>query len=177
VQAAGPSPTATQRKELAAQAGVVEELRGMLEEVKRVAALWRPDLNDGVVLTMAPLWRLIPQHKGWQKELKGNWDELCAEKYDWAQVAMHLWPERVAGKCAMDRSLAIAHGLEEVFWEEDGRGKWRARSRPTRPMAELVGERSSAAVQAGLMALMVAPTGAAPRGRWARAMGNGGIRS
>ena len=65
---------------------------------------------------MAPLWRLVPQHKPWQKELKSKWDELAAGKYDWAHLAMHLWPERVVPKCATDRSLAIAHGLEDVFW-------------------------------------------------------------
>ena len=70
---------------------------------------------------MAPLWRLVPQHKPWQKELKSKWDELVAGKYDWAHLAMHLWPERVVPKCATDRSLAIAHGLEDVFWTEDGR--------------------------------------------------------
>ena len=41
-----------------------------------------------------------------------------AGKYDWAHIAMHLWPERVVPKCATDRSLAIAHGLEDVFWVE-----------------------------------------------------------
>ena len=44
----------------------------MLDEVKRVAPLWNPMLDDGVVLTMAPLWRLVPYHKPWQKELKGE---------------------------------------------------------------------------------------------------------
>ena len=39
---------------------------------------------------------------------------------------MHLWPERVVPKCATDRSLAIAHGLEEVFWVEGTDGKWTA---------------------------------------------------
>ena len=80
---------------------------------------------------MAPLWRLVP-HKPWQRELKKKWAELAAGKYDWAQLAMHLWPERVVPKCAEDRSLAIAHGLEDVFWVEDEDGKWqRATSRPT----------------------------------------------
>ena len=51
-------------------------------------------------------------------------------KYDWAHIAMHLWPERVVPKCATDRSLAIAHGLEDVFWTKDD-GKW---SRDIRPV-------------------------------------------
>jgi hypothetical protein len=28
---------------------------------------------------------------------------------------MRLWPERVVPKCAKDRSLAIAHGLEDFL--------------------------------------------------------------
>ena len=132
------SATAAERKELAAQEAFVEELRAFLDEVKRVAPLWNPNLDDGVVINFAPLWRLVPQHKPWQKELKATWDALCAGKYDWAHLAMHLWPERVVPKCATDRSLAIAHGLEDVFWVEGADGKWTARTTPTRTVDELV---------------------------------------
>ena len=65
-------------------------------------------------------------------------------KYDWAHLAMHLWPERVVPKCAKDRSLAIAHGLEDVFWVEGTDGKWTARKTPTRSVDELVRERNLA---------------------------------
>ena len=41
----------------------VEELRAFLEEVKRVAPLWNPNLDDGVIINFAPLWRLVPQNK------------------------------------------------------------------------------------------------------------------
>ena len=136
----------------------------LLDEVERVAPLWNPDLDDGVVIVIAPLWRLVPQHKAWQKELKTNWDALCAGKYDWAHLAMHLWPERVVPKCAEDRSLAIAHGLEDVFWEEGADGKWTAREEPTRPVDELVAERTSPAVKAALESLLSAPAAAQLRG-------------
>ena len=132
-RSAGANPSAKERKEIAEQEAFVGELRSFLDEVKHVAPLWNPVLDDGVVLTMAPLWRLIPQHKPWQRELKSKWDELAAGKYDWAHVAMHLWPERVVPKCATDRSLAIAHGLEDVFWVEADDGKWRPRPTPTSP--------------------------------------------
>jgi hypothetical protein len=157
VQAAGPSPTASERKDIAAQEAFVIELRQMLDEVKRVAPLWLPDLNDGVVLSMAPLWRLVPQHKPWQKELKTAWEALCAEKYDWAHIAMHLWPERVVPKCANDRSLAIAHELEDVFWAEGADGKWLPRPTPTRPVADIIRDRTSPAVKAALKSLLEAP--------------------
>jgi hypothetical protein len=162
---AGPNPTAKQRAELAAQDAVVAELRPFAEEVRRVAPLWNPDLDDGIVLVSAPLWRLVP-HKPWTKELKGRWDDLVAGKYDWAHLAMHLWPERVVPKCSTDRSLAIAHGLEDVFWAEGADGKWTRRARPTRTIEDLVAERTSPAVKAALADLLAAPApSAGGRGR------------
>jgi len=163
--------TATQRKELAAQAVFVEELRAFLEEMKRVAPLWNPNLDDGVVINFAPLWRIVSQHKPWQKELKSTWDGLCDGKYDWTHLAMHLWPERVIPKCAKDRSLAIAHGLEDMFWVEGGDGKWVARKTPTRSIEELVRERSSPAVKSALKSLLDAPVVSGNGGR-----GSGGRR-
>ena len=130
MQNAGGSPSAPERKEIAAQEAAVEELRAMLDEVTLVAPLWNPNLDDGVVLTMAPLWRLVPQCKPWQKELRTKWHELTAGKYDWAHVAMHLWPERVVPKCASDRSIAIAHEIEELFWLKDFTNRWRAVHEP-----------------------------------------------
>ena len=157
MQSAGANPTSKESKEIETQEAFVEELRDLLDKVKRVAPLWHPTLDDGVVLTMAPLWRLVPQHKSWQKELKSKWDELVAGKYDWAHLAMHLWPERVVPKCAEDRSLAIAHGLEDVFWFEDEDGKWKPYEKPQKPIADLVRERTSTAVKAALKSLLDAP--------------------
>ncbi len=42
-----------------------------------------PDIDDGVIINMAPLHELIP------------------------------WPERVKEKCRNDKSLAIDHGLDK----------------------------------------------------------------
>jgi hypothetical protein len=158
--------TPAQRKELAAQQSFVEELRTFLEEVRRVAPLWNPRLDDGVIINFAPLWRLVPHNKSWQKELKSTWDALCGGKYDWSHLEMHLWPERVVPKCAKDRSLAIAHGLDDVFWLEGADGKWTARKAPTRGLEELVHERASPAVKSALKSLVEAPaaTGNAGRG-------------
>ena len=168
VEAAAGGAAARQRKELEAQEALVEELRAMLEEVKRVAPLWQPDLDDGVVLTMAPLWRLVPQHKAWQKELRSKWDELRGGAYDWAHVAMHLWPERVVPKCATDRSLAIAHGLEDVFWAEDGDGKWHGRDVDPSTVAGIIEQRTSAAVKDALRSLLEAPVPASAKSRGRR---------
>ncbi len=175
--------TAAQRKELSAQESFVDELRAFLEEVKRVAPLWSPNLDDGVVINFAPLWRLVPHHKPWQKDLKSTWDAICDGKYDWAHLAMHLWPERVVLKCAKDRSLAIAHGLEDVFWVEGTDGKWNARKTPKRSVDELVRERTSPAVRAALKSLLEAPVaqgggarGRGGRGRAAASADEGGSR-
>ncbi|WFU44133.1 hypothetical protein QA640_17780 [Bradyrhizobium sp. CB82] len=162
--------TATQRKELAAQETLVGELRAFLEEVKRVAPLWNPNLDDGVMINFAPLWRLVPQNKSWQKELKSTWDALCEGKYDWSHLAMRLWPERVVPQSAKDRSVAIAHGLDDVFWVEGDSGKWTARKTPARSIDELVRERSSPAVKSALKSVLEAPAAAGngTRGRGSR---------
>lgn len=149
--------TSAQRRTLVAQETLVSELRAFLEEVKRVAPLWNPNLGDGVMINFAPLWRLVPQNKSWQRELKSAWDALCEGKFDWSHLAMHLWPERVLPKCAVDRGLAISHGLEEVFWIEGSDGKWSARNAPTRSVDDLVRERASPAVKSALKSLLEAP--------------------
>lgn len=166
----GPNPKASDRKALVDQETFVGELRIFLDEVRRVAPLWNPDLDDGVIINFAPLWRLVPHHKPWQKELKATWDALCAGEYDWAHLAMHLWPERVVPKCATDRSLAIAHGLEDVFWVEGQDGKWKPRPTPSSPVEELVRERTTPAVKAALKSLLEAPiaTGGGRRTKGAR---------
>lgn len=153
----GDDPAASQRKEQAAQEAFVEELRTLLDEVKRVAPLWKPDLDDGVIINFAPLWRLVPHHRSWQKDCKATWDALCDGEYDWSHLAMHVWPERVVPKCQKDRSLAIAHGMEDTFWVEDSDGKWTALAKPRRPLADLVKERISPAVKAALVNLMSFP--------------------
>jgi hypothetical protein len=171
VTQSGATPSAHDRAEISTQEAVVEELRTLLDEVKRVAPLWNPDLDDGIVLVMAPLWRLVPGHRAWQKELKSRWDELAAGKYDWAHIAMHLWPERVVPKCVTDRSLAIAHGLEEVLWIEGADGKWTRRATPAQPIDDLVAKRTSPAVKAALASLLEAPGLAGDGGRQAKNAG------
>lgn len=103
IHAAGSNPSAKERTEIAEREAFIAELRSLVEEVKRVAPLWQPALDDGIVLTMAPLWRLVPQHRSWQRELKSKWDELASGKYPWSHIAIRLWPDRVIPKCATDR--------------------------------------------------------------------------
>jgi len=167
-QEAGLSPTQSQARDIAEAEELVEDLRAFRDELQRVAPLWHTDLNDGVIINHAPLWRLAP-HASWRKSLKETWDTLASGDYDWAHLAIHLWPERVIPKCAVDRSLAIAHDLDSFFWEEDsGTGKWSAKKRTDAEINALVAERSSPAVKAALDSLLTAPAssgGTAKRGR------------
>jgi hypothetical protein len=98
----------------------LEELEGLRRELIELrtdlelwAPKWKPNLNDGVLVTAAPLWKLFRLPK-WQKDLKACWQELEKGDYDWAHMALSLWPDRVREKCKTDRSLAIAHGLEDL---------------------------------------------------------------
>jgi hypothetical protein len=161
----GSGGKSSEREKVASQELFVEELHAFLDEAKRVAPLCIPDPDDGVLINFAALWRLVPQNKVWQVELKATWDALSAGAYDWAKLAMHLWPERVVPKCGVDRSLAISHGLEDIFWIEGVDGRWKARSSPLRTVDELVRERSSPAVKAALKSLLEAPTAQASGGR------------
>ncbi|HYO90962.1 MAG TPA: hypothetical protein VEQ40_04970, partial [Pyrinomonadaceae bacterium] len=142
-QEAGSEPTRSQRRDIEAQEAFVAELKTFREEAERVAPLWRPNLNDGVIINFAPLWRLVPQHKGWQKECKAVWDNLVGGYYDWSNLAMRLWPERVVPKCQKDLSLAIAHNLTEAFWQQDDDGKWQPKEVAPGAVERLVVERAS----------------------------------
>ena len=159
----GADLSASQRRKLGMQENFVVELRAFRDEVALVAPLWNPDLNDGVIINFAPLWRLVSQNRSWQKECKKVWDKLVAGDYDWAHLAMHLWPERVVPKCAKDRSLAIAHGLENTFWHEDVDGKWHHRMVQATELQTLIIQRMSPAVQEALKNLLEAPTPMANR--------------
>lgn len=106
-----------EEKEMERLSSLELELVDFQEELLRVARFWRPNLNDGVQITAAPLWRLF-QHKPWQKKLKETWEKLEAAEYDWAHLALAIWPDRVVRASHKDRSLAIAHDLEDRLWHE-----------------------------------------------------------
>jgi hypothetical protein len=73
-------------KDLDKQESFLSELYDFRDKLKRAADLnLEPDLNDGVVLNIAPLWELVP----W-KEAEKYWKELIAGKYEWSSIAKQL---------------------------------------------------------------------------------------
>jgi len=92
----------------------LDELREFRDELARVADLpYKPNLNDGVLITASPLWNLFRLPK-WRKDVQECWKKLEAGDYDWAHLAYSIWPDRVQAVCKNDRSIAIAHGLESL---------------------------------------------------------------
>ena len=94
------------------------ELIELRETILEIAPDFCPNHDDGVQISAAPLWRLF-RHKPWQKVLKDTWTKLENGEYDWAHLAMAYWPDRVREKCKTDKSLAIAHDLEELYEEPE----------------------------------------------------------
>jgi hypothetical protein len=151
----GASPTAAQRKEVERQRRFVEELQAFVDDLARLTPVWAPKLDDGVIVNFAPLWRLVGHNKSWQKELATTWRALSEGKYDWAGIALRLWPERVVTACVEDRSLAIAHGLAPTFWAETASGKWALKSVPDRSVEEVAAALTVPAIQDALALLGV----------------------
>jgi len=132
------SRSAKEEKDLERFTDLEAELTEFRDELLRIAAFWKPNLNDGVQITAAPLWKLF-LHKPWQKKLKDTWKKLEKGDYDWAHLAYSIWPERVILASHKDRSYAIAHDLEDDLWEEmeiiNKRGKTKTVWRP-KPLSE-----------------------------------------
>lgn len=95
-----------------------QELTDLRDSLLKIAPSYQPNHDDGVQITAAPLWPLF-RHKPWQKVLKDTWTKLEKGDYDWAHLAMAYWPERVREKCKTDKSLAIAHGRENLYVEPE----------------------------------------------------------
>ncbi|WP_186043213.1 BREX-1 system adenine-specific DNA-methyltransferase PglX [Burkholderia gladioli] len=98
------------------------ELIELRDTLLKLAPTYKPNHDDGVQISAAPLWPLF-RHKPWQKVLKDTWTKLEKGDYDWAHLAMNYWPERVREKCKTDKSLAIAHGLEDLYIEPEAAPK------------------------------------------------------
>ena len=104
-----------------------KELEDFRAEIERIIKLpWKPNLNDGVLITASPLWKLFRLPK-WQKDLKACWEKLSNGDYDWAHLAYTIWPKRVEEVCKTDRSIAIAHDLEHLCTRSSSEAESQAR--------------------------------------------------
>jgi hypothetical protein len=73
-------------KQIERQETFISELQDFGDKLRRAANLnLEPDLNDGVVLNIAPLWELVP----WT-EAKKYWQELLEGKYEWSSIGKQL---------------------------------------------------------------------------------------
>jgi hypothetical protein len=101
-------------KELNEQKEFLAELEDFKEDLLRVTQLpYKPNQDDGVLITAAPLHNLF-RHSKWKKDTQDCWKALEKGEYDWAHLAFSIWPDRVRKKCIKDLSMAIAHGLENI---------------------------------------------------------------
>lgn len=93
----------------------LSELLDLREELLQIAALpFKPDLNDGVIINAAPFHKLF-RMRSWAKDTEGCWKKLLDGDYDWAHLAYTIRPDQVRDVCRSDRSIAIAHGLEDLY--------------------------------------------------------------
>jgi glycosyltransferase involved in cell wall biosynthesis len=75
-----------QERKVAAQEALVAELKSFQKDLDAAALLeLKPDLNDGVLLNIAPLYALVP----W-KEAERTWQELLRGKYEWSSISKWL---------------------------------------------------------------------------------------
>lgn len=73
-------------KKLTAQTALVEEIKAFGKALDEAALLdLTPDLNDGVVLTIAPLREITP----W-REARKYWDALLEGKYTWSSISQQM---------------------------------------------------------------------------------------
>jgi hypothetical protein len=120
-QRLGFMPQGTERRRLEREVDTLEgELTDLEAFAKALAAVtsqtntrgeivgWAPEVDDGVLINLAPLWTLLPS---WSVDPKRCWQALERGDYDWSHTAMRYWPDRVLTKCQTNPSYALAHGI------------------------------------------------------------------
>jgi hypothetical protein len=101
-------------KDIKAIEDLEHELEVMKKELQHISNLpFKPNHDDGVLITAAPLHKLF-RHTKWRKSTEECWKKLAKGEYDWSHLSYAIWPDRVRNKCKKDLSMAIAHGLESI---------------------------------------------------------------
>ena len=104
----------------------IDALKDLKEELQAVIALpYRPNHDDGVPVTAAPLRNLFTNRK-WHTECEDNWKKLASGDYDWAHLAYALRPSEIRTKARKDWCLALTHGIEELCENKPKEKKKRA---------------------------------------------------
>jgi hypothetical protein len=75
---------------------------------------FQPHPDDGAVISACMLAELFAL-PAWRRKLEQHRAKLHAGDYDWSHLAYGLYPKRVREKARLDRSIAIAHGLEDLY--------------------------------------------------------------
>ena len=100
------------RDQLNESKSFLSELCNFKAELLRVAGMpYKPDLNEGVIINAAPLYKLFRLSK-WARDTRACWDKLERGQYDWSHMAYNIWPSQVREMCKKDLSIAIAHDLK-----------------------------------------------------------------
>jgi hypothetical protein len=87
------------------------EFKETLLEISKLPYI--PNLNDGVLITSSPFYKLF-QNTKWKKLSLDCWKSLSKGDFDWSHLAFSIWPDRVKEKSKNDFSMAIAHDLEDI---------------------------------------------------------------
>ena len=87
----------------------IDHLSGVLENTG-----FQPHPDDGAVISACMLAELFAL-PAWRRKLEQHQAKLHAGDYDWSHLAYGLYPQRVREKARLDRSIAIAHGLEDLY--------------------------------------------------------------
>ena len=117
----GPAPANAKeaRQQLQRRDDVAQLVAGLDQFVAHLTSVldqpgFQPHPDDGAAISACLLAELF-SHRVWRRKLEQHRTKLRAGDYDWSHLALSLFPARVREKCRLDRSLAIAHGLEDLY--------------------------------------------------------------
>ncbi|MFD2717085.1 BREX-1 system adenine-specific DNA-methyltransferase PglX [Hymenobacter monticola] len=117
----GPAPANAKeaRQQLQRRDDVAQLVAGLDQFVAHLTSVldqpgFQPHPDDGAAISACLLAELF-SHRAWRRKLEQHRTKLRTGDYDWSHLALSLFPVRVREKCRLDRSLAIAHGLEDLY--------------------------------------------------------------